>query len=176
MLKITRDNIQELDLNGIVIGVPKDEFPSYEFTFVTECAYLTKGKHGYPEQGYHPDNSSFYHIVYNMEDGLNNGLWMNCTSRFTLEDSFRFKYCNYYKFDNMKEFCEWYLSQNSKTNNIKQSTIRDADDEIHVECRFADGEKFAGVTIDKKIPCADNLAQIVSYLLNNQMIKEGRHG
>lgn len=115
MIKITEDNLKDLDLNGIVIGVPKEKFPGYEFCFITECSYWTKGKHGYPEAGHHPDNSSFYHITYNLEDYLNHGLFMNSTTRLTIEDAFHFEYANYYKFEDMKEFCRWYLQQGNVT-------------------------------------------------------------
>lgn len=36
--------------------------------------------------------------------------------------------------------------------NLIKVSQRDAIDEIHLECRFSDGQKFAAVTIDKDFP------------------------
>lgn len=56
-------------------------------------------------------------------------------------------------------------------NDLKYCAIRDADDEWHLECRFKDGEKFAAVTIDKKVPLAEKLAALFDYILNNYDLK-----
>lgn len=56
-------------------------------------------------------------------------------------------------------------------NDLKYCAIRDADDEWHLECRFKDGEKFAAVTIDKKVPLAEKLAVLFDYILNNYDLK-----
>lgn len=108
MLEITKDNYKDITFDGIIIGVDKRN--TFQFCFVFECAYYSKGKHGYPKQGRKPDNSSFYSAFYN-DTYLPNGLMFNATSRFTLEDKFRFEACDYYKFDDMAEFCTWYLQQ-----------------------------------------------------------------
>ena len=39
---------------------------------------------------------------------------------------------------------------------VSYSTIRETDDELHIEVRFNDGEKFAVITIDKKLKDAEN--------------------
>lgn len=108
MLEITKENYKDITFDGIIIGVDKRN--TFEFCFVFECAYHSKGKNGYPKQGRKPDNSSFYSAFYN-DTYLPNGLMFNATSRFTIEDKFRFEACNYYKFDDMQEFCTWYLQQ-----------------------------------------------------------------
>lgn len=46
------------------------------------------------------------------------------------------------------------------------STIRECDDELHIEVRFKDGEKFAAITIDKKLKDAEKLAAFINGLLN----------
>ena len=49
---------------------------------------------------------------------------------------------------------------------VSYSTIRETDDELHIEARFKDGEKFAAITIDKKLKDAEKLAAFISGLLN----------
>ena len=56
-------------------------------------------------------------------------------------------------------------------NDLKYCAVRDADDEFHLECRFSDGEKFAALTIDKKVPLAEKLAVLFAYILNNYDLK-----
>ena len=56
-------------------------------------------------------------------------------------------------------------------NDLKYCVIRDADDEWHLECRFKDGEKFAAVIIDKKVPLAEKLTKLFAYILNNYDLK-----
>ena len=45
---------------------------------------------------------------------------------------------------------------------VTYATIRDGDDELHIECRFSDGQKFAAITVDKDFP---GLAQTVANAL-----------
>ena len=108
MLEITKENYKDITFDGIIIGVDKRN--TFDFCFVFECAYYTKGQHGYPKQGRKPDNSSFYSAFYN-DCWLPNGLMFNATSRFTIEDKFRFEACDYYRFENMLEFCKWYIEK-----------------------------------------------------------------
>ena len=114
MNKIQPEDLENLKFDGIIVGVPImekiKEGQHNDISFIIECSYYTNGKHGYPEPGSGCDNSSFYHVAYNM-NCLPNGLWMNATSRFTIEHSFRFDSYDYYKFDNMEEFCFWYLKR-----------------------------------------------------------------
>lgn len=114
MIKITEQDLDNLQFDGIIVGVPIieniKEGQHDDISFIVECNYYTNGKHGYPEPGNGCNNSSFYHVCYNT-DSLENGLWMNATSRFTIDHIFRFDSYNYYKFENMTEFCKWYLNR-----------------------------------------------------------------
>lgn len=47
---------------------------------------------------------------------------------------------------------------------VTHATVRDAVDELHIECRFSDGQKFAAVKVDAEFP---ELASLVAELLNN---------
>ena len=114
MRKLFKEDLQDLKFDGIIVGVPIieniKEGQHDDISFIVECNYYTNGKHGYEEPGYGADNSSFYHVAYNM-NCLPNGLWINATSRFTIEHSFRFDSYDYYKFDDMEEFCIWFLQR-----------------------------------------------------------------
>lgn len=114
MKQIQKEDLSNLKFNGIIVGVPImekiKEGQHDDISFIVECNYYSNGKHGYPEPGYGADNSSFYHVCYNT-DVLKNGLWMNATSRFTIDYIFRFDSYNYYKFDSMTEFCTWYCQR-----------------------------------------------------------------
>ncbi len=48
------------------------------------------------------------------------------------------------------------------------ATVRDAEDEVLVECRFENQEKFAAITIDKKIDMAEDIAMELAEKLNNK--------
>jgi hypothetical protein len=49
---------------------------------------------------------------------------------------------------------------------VTHATIRDGGDELHIECRFSDGQKFAAITVDSEFP---GLAQwIVAALVASQ--------
>ena len=100
MRKLTKEDLQDLQFDGIIVSVPRDivEGQHDDISFIVECNYYTNGKHGYKEPGYGADNSSFYHVAYNV-DNLHNGLWMNATSRFTIDYIFAFESYDYYKFD-----------------------------------------------------------------------------
>lgn len=120
MIEITKDNYKDLKFNGVVVSVDKLGFKE-DITIHFECAYYSKGKYGYPKRGQGEDNSSFYRISYNT-DYLPKGFFFNHTSRLTHDMEFEmfFDYFNFYKFDDMKEFCEWYLkrvSNNDMENN-----------------------------------------------------------
>jgi hypothetical protein len=56
------------------------------------------------------------------------------------------------------------------TNELKKVTIRECEDEFHLECRFKDGQKFAAVTVD--INC-ETLATEICNFLNVKAIGEG---
>jgi len=49
---------------------------------------------------------------------------------------------------------------------VKYATVRDGDDEWHVECRFSDGQKYAAVTVDK--PFEKLAHKIATFLNENQ--------
>lgn len=126
MKKLVKEDLQDLKFDGIIVGVPIieniKEGQHDDISFIVECNYYTNGKHGYKEPGCGCDNSSFYHVAYNMSC-LPNGLWMNATSRFTIEHSFRFDSYNYYKFNDMTEFCKWYLQRLGYTCNRPETTV-----------------------------------------------------
>jgi hypothetical protein len=44
------------------------------------------------------------------------------------------------------------------------ATLRDGEDETHLECRFSDGQKYAAVTVD--VDC-ETLAGFVLYAINH---------
>lgn len=46
---------------------------------------------------------------------------------------------------------------------VTYATVRDAEDELHIECRFSDGQKFAAVTVAQGF---DNLAHRIETMLN----------
>ena len=113
MRKIKKEDLETLKFDGIIVSVPRDieEGQHNDISFIVECNYYTNGKHGYEEPGAGADESSFYHICHNTSN-LPFGLWMNATSRFTIEHIFRFDSYDYYKFDSLTEFCIWYLQRN----------------------------------------------------------------
>ena len=120
MKKITKFDLSNLTFDGIMVGVNNED---KSLTFVVECAYYTKGHHGYPKPGHNPSTSSFFNISYDTKY-LPNGLFFNSTSRLPLDPSFfDFLLYDYYKFDDMKEFCTWYLQ-----------SIKEEKDWIHEKC------------------------------------------
>ena len=143
MRKLSKEDLQDLQFDGIIVGVPIieniKEGQHDDISFIVECNYYTNGKHGYKEPGYGCDNSSFYHVAYNMSC-LPNGLWMNATSRFTIEHSFRFDSYDYYKFENMIEFCKWYLNgegykcERPQTKATKNTYVKVDKEWIHEKC------------------------------------------
>lgn len=48
------------------------------------------------------------------------------------------------------------------------STVRDGEYEWHIEVRFKDGEKFAAITIDKKLKDSEKLADFINNLINKK--------
>ena len=63
---------------------------------------------------------------------------------------------------NLRLFMEFDFSD------VSYSTIRESDDELHIEVRFKDGEKFAAITIDKKLKDAEKLANFINNLINKK--------
>lgn len=47
---------------------------------------------------------------------------------------------------------------------VISATVRDGDDEWHIECRFSDGQKFAAIRVDKSF---EKLAHQICADLNN---------
>ncbi len=41
---------------------------------------------------------------------------------------------------------------NASESEVVHATVRDGVDDLHIECRFADGQKFAAVTVDYSFP------------------------
>lgn len=115
MEEITKENLSDLKFDGIIVAVNNS---TNKLSFVFECAFYSKGKHGYPKRGSKPDVSSFYTVSYDHEY-LPNGLFFNSTSRLDFCNRFNFDVCTYYKFSNLKEFCSWYLEQNDANKEVK---------------------------------------------------------
>jgi hypothetical protein len=114
MIEITKENYKDIKFDGIIVSVPYNIQPGQhdDISLIFECAYYTKGEHGYPHPGRGADNSSFYSVWYNDKEYLPNGLFFNGTSRFTLNYKFsHWDNYKYYKFKDMEEFCTWYLQQ-----------------------------------------------------------------
>ena len=114
MYEITKDNYKDVDFDGVIISVPrqhlKDEL-TQDFSLHFECAYYTEGKHGYKTTGHNPDKSSFFSVWYGDED-MPNGFGFNSTSRLPWDEKYLyFDNVRYYKFEDMEEFCQWYLQQ-----------------------------------------------------------------
>lgn len=57
-------------------------------------------------------------------------------------------------------------------NNIKYATIRDVDDQLHIEGRFDNGEKFMVITIDKKWTLAERFAELAVQIIDNSQDKK----
>lgn len=56
-------------------------------------------------------------------------------------------------------------ARNSEIHGVENATVRDGGEDWHVECRFADGQKFAAVTVDKDHP---DLAQWIANALSGE--------
>ena len=114
MIEITKENYKDIDFNGVIISVPREHLKNeltQDFSLHFECAYYTKGEHGYKTSGHNPDRSSFFIIWYGDED-MPNGFGFNSTSRLPWDEKYlHFNNVRYYKFKDMSEFCEWYLQQ-----------------------------------------------------------------
>jgi len=50
---------------------------------------------------------------------------------------------------------------------VQFATVRDGDNEWHIECRFSDGQKFAAVTIAKPF---EQLAHNIADFLNGEIV------
>ena len=115
MKKITEKDFDKTNFKGVIIGIPKNPELDWEFSINFECAYYSRGLHGYPESGRNPDNSSFFTIFYDAKEYLPNGFFYNSTSRLPWEKKYHYlNNVDYYKFDSMTEFCEWYLKRKQK--------------------------------------------------------------
>lgn len=117
MIEITKDNYKDIDFNGVIISVPREHLKeelTQDFCLHFECAYYTKGEHGYKECGHLPSRSSFFSIWYGDED-MPNGFGFNSTSRLPWDEKYlHFNNVRYYKFKDMVEFCAWYLQQKDR--------------------------------------------------------------
>lgn len=101
MQEITKENYKKFlnDFFGIIVAIPKKDLV-YNADF-----YI---------YGSRVNNKIIFHdIAYNMEDGAINGFSV-LNVNLKEEDTFKnFDTMNYYQFDNMTEFCFWYLKQQS---------------------------------------------------------------
>ena len=51
---------------------------------------------------------------------------------------------------------------------IRNAALREAEREIHIGCRFADGQKFAAVTVDESLPgLAGELVDFINHSAGN---------
>lgn len=105
MKEITEENYKNIEFNfeGIVVGVPKVDL------YFNADLYFIKQKVDY-------DTDKRYYITcgYNQEDETINGLSPDRLET-NIENTFNcFSQMNYYQFEDMKEFCEWYLHKEYK--------------------------------------------------------------
>jgi len=100
MIKITQEDLKELTFDGIIVGVPSyvevDQHKDILFKITSN-----------------EDKSAFYSIYYN-PDSLPKGLSM-ATQSNELTKIFRFDSYDYFKFEDMIEFCTWYLQRQNKS-------------------------------------------------------------
>ena len=109
MKEITEQNYKNLEFNfdGIVVAYPKvDLYFNAEFYFIKQKIDYKTDKRYYIMSGY------------NEEDCTCSGLSPD-RLKTNIENVFNcFSQMNYYQFENMKEFCEWYLHKDDR---IKES-------------------------------------------------------
>lgn len=127
MKEITENTkLSEYEFEGIIVSIPKiDLYANAEF-------YV---------YGMHINivNERVYNMIpYNMEDGMINGFGTSYNIQF--EDIFKdFEHYRYYQFENMKEFCEWYLHKDDKLHQSIEQFVEDTKkfyekDWIHEKC------------------------------------------
>ena len=109
MKEITQDNYKDLEFNfhGIVIAYPKiDLYFNSEFYFIKQKIDYDTNKRYYITCGYDEEDKTCSGLAPDrLETNIENAF--NCWSQL-----------NYYQFENMKEFCEWYIHKDDK---IKKS-------------------------------------------------------
>ena len=115
MKEITEQNYKDLEFNfdGIVIAYPKvDLYFNAEFYFIKQKIDYKTDKRYYIMSGY------------NEEDCTCNGLSPD-RLKTNIENVFNcFSQMNYYQFDNMQEFCEWYIHKDDKLNESIEDFIK----------------------------------------------------
>ena len=109
MREITEQNYKNLEYNfeGIVVAYPKvDLYFNAEFYFIKQKIDYETDKRYYTMSGYNGEDCTCNGISFDgFETRIENVF--NCFSQM-----------NYYQFENMKEFCEWYIHKDDK---IKES-------------------------------------------------------
>lgn len=109
MKEITEQNYKDLEFNfdGIVVAYPKvDLYFNAEFYFIKQKIDYKTDKRYYIMSGY------------NEEDCTCNGLSPD-RLKTNIENVFNcFSQMNYYQFENMQEFCNWYIHKDDR---IKES-------------------------------------------------------
>lgn len=109
MKEITEQNCKDLEFNfdGIVVAYPKvDLYFNAEFYFIKQKIDYDTDKRTYTMSGY------------NQEDCTGNGISFDGVET-RIENVFNcFSQMNYYQFENMQEFCEWYIHKDDR---IKES-------------------------------------------------------
>lgn len=145
MREITEQNYKDLEYNfdGIVVAYPKvDLYFNAEFYFIKQKIDYETDKRYYTMSGYNGEDCTCNGISFDgFETRIENVF--NCFSQM-----------NYYQFENMKEFCEWYLHKDDK---IKES-IEDFKEKTK---EFEEKQIFHTVELDSILGTsfADNLKE-----------------
>lgn len=116
MKEITKDNYKDLEYNfeGIVVAYPKvDLYFNAEFYFIKQ------------KIDYKTDKRYYITCGYNEEDKTCNGLAPDGLETI-IENAFNcWSQMNYYQFDDMKEFCDWYLHKDDKLHQALEQFVED---------------------------------------------------
>lgn len=106
MKKIQKEDLESLDFNGIIIGVPSYVEIDQHKDILFKISF-----------GVEEDKHVYYSVCYNA-DYLPNGLTLYNKVEENKEKLFKFDSYDYYKFDNMSEFCQWYLQKQKEPVNL----------------------------------------------------------
>lgn len=116
MREITENNYKDLEFNfhGIVIAYPKiDLYFNAEFYFIKQKIDHDTNKRYYITCGYNEEDQTCEGLAPDrLETNIENAF--NCWSQM-----------NYYQFENLKEFCEWYLHKDDKLYQAVEQFVKD---------------------------------------------------
>ena len=145
MREITEQNYKNLEYNfeGIVVAYPKvDLYFNAEFYFIKQKIDYETDKRYYTMSGYNGEDCTCNGISFDgFETRIENVF--NCFSQM-----------NYYQFDDMKEFCEWYIHKDDKLNESIDKFIKETKE-------FEEKQNFHTVELDSILGTsfADNLKE-----------------